>query len=347
VTKSIGMIVAGEIGPTETRLALCGLDVGRPVVVVEDLIPNEGFAGLIPIVQRFFGKYRPAQIRSAAFVVAGHVQDGLSQSASLPWPVEAGLVAAELGIDRVAVMSDVEAVAQATQSLLPEDLFVLSGGDADESGNQPGNQAVISAGAYPGISGLHWTGTEHRPFVSEGGHADFAPSNPEELRLALHLSAHVARVTVELLLSTAGLELIYRYMRGPDDEPAALSAAMRQEGVAAAIVSAASLGTDPVCRKAADMFLSIYGSAAGNLALTLRATGGVYLAGTIVPSLRGLLGGGGSGTFQSAFVRKAPMQALLGKIPVQAILNERAALLGAATVAARDLRTRRGSGWAS
>jgi glucokinase len=342
VTKSIGMIVAGEIGPNDTRLALCGLDVGRPVVVVEELVPNQGFAGLIPMIQRFFGKYRPAQIRSAAFVVAGPVHEGLSLSANLPWPVEAGLVAAELGIDKVTVMSDVEGVAHAIETLAPGDLLALSDGDASESGNQ----AVISAGACPGISGVYWSGTEHRSFVSEGGHADFAPGNEEELRLALHLSAQVARVTVELLLSTAGLELIYRYLRtsSSKDEPTALTDAMCEEGVAGAILRAAGEKTDPVCRKAVDMFLSVYGSAAGNLALTLRATGGVYLAGNIIPNLRGLLS---LGVFQSAFVRKAPMQGLLNKIPVRAILNERAALLGAATVAARDLRARRGSGWAS
>jgi glucokinase len=341
VTKSIGVIVAGEIGPTETRLALCGLDMGRPVIVVEELMPNQGFGSLMAMIQRFFGKYRPPQIRSAAFIVAGPVHEGRSLSANLPWPVEAQSVVSELGIDKVTVMNDVEAVAHALQTLTPADLLVLSSGDTSESGNQ----IVISAGACPGISGLYWNGTEHRSFVSEGGHADFAPSCDEELRLALDLSAHVARVTIELLLSTAGLELIYRYLRalGPT-EPEAVAVSMRQDGVLAAIARAATENTDPVCHKALEMFLSIYGSAAGNLALTLRATGGVYLAGDIVPGIRGSLS---LGAFQSAFVRKAPMQAFLSKIPVHAILDERAALLGAATVAARDLRARRGSGWAS
>ena len=113
---------------------------------------------------------------------------------------------------------------------------------------------------------------------------------------------------------------------------------------ASAIIREATTGTDPVCRRALQTFLSIYGSAAGNLALTFRATGGVYLAGSLVPSLRDPLA---DGTFRAAFCRKAPMHDLLARIPVHAILDERAALLGAATVAARDLRTQRGSGWAS
>ena len=342
MTKSIGVIVAGEIGPTETRLALCGLDIGRPVVVIEEKTPNQGFAGLGPLVHRFLNKYRPPHIRVASFVVAGPVHEGVCLAANLPWPVEAESVASELGIDKVTVLNEVEAVAHAIQTLVQEDLLVVSRGDTSEYGNQ----VVISAGACPGIAGLYWNGTEHRSFVSEGGHADFAPSNEEELRLATHLSAQVARVTVELLLSSSGLDLIYRYLRsqGAKAEPAALTRAMREEEAAIVIARAAGAGTDAVCRQALDVFLSIYGSAAGNLALTLRATGGVYLAGNMVSGARVPLT---SGPFHAAFCRKAPMQGLLGKIPVYAILNERAALLGAATVAARDLRVRTGGGWAS
>ena len=341
MTKSIGVIVAGEIGPTETRLALCGLDVGRPVVVVEESTPNQEFAGLAPIVQRFLNKYRPPLIRAASFVVAGPVHEGVCLAENLPWPVEADSVASELAIEKVTVLNDVEATAQAIQTLSQDDLLMLSRGDASEYGNQ----VVISAGRCPGISGLYWNGTEHRSFVSEGGHADFAPGNEDELRLALHLSGQVARLTVELLLSGAGLDLIYQYLRGSvKGEPVGRSSTPRNEESATAIARAAMAGTDPVCRKALDTFLSIYGSTAGNLALTLRATGGVYLAGDIVPGLRVPLT---SGIFQSAFCRKAPVESLLDKIPVYAILNERAALLGAATVAARDLRARLGGGWSS
>jgi glucokinase len=341
VTKSIGVILAGEIGPSETRLALCGLDVGRPVVVIEESAPNRGSSGLAPIVQRFLAKYRPPLIRAASFVVAGPVHDGVCLAANLPWPIESNAVASELGIEKVTVLSDVEAIAHALQTLAQDDLLALSRGDALDYGNQ----VVLSVGQYPGISGLYWNGSDHRSFVSEGGRADFAPSSEEELRLALHLSGQVARVTVELMLSSVGLDLIYRYLRsGAKGEPLAPARATRHEEGADAIVRAAMAGTDATCRKALDTFLSIYGSTAGNLALTLGATGGVYLAGDIVPGLRVPLT---NGVFQSAFWSKGTAQALLCKIPIYAILNERAALLGAATVAARDLRARIGNGWAS
>jgi glucokinase len=340
VTKSIGMLVAGEIGRKETRLTLCGLDMGRPVVVVEEMIPNQASVGLAPMVHRFLAKHRPPKIRGAAFAISGPVREGICLSANLPWSVDARALGAELGIERVNVLNDVEATAHAIQTLSQESLLVLSASDASEQGNQ----AVISVGACPGMSGSYWNGTEHRSFVSEGGHADFAPSTDAERRLALHLSAQVARVTVELLLSSAGLALIYRYLRdhSSNPEPEELADSFRREDAAAVVLRTA--GSDPVCHDALEMFLSIYGSAAGNLALTLGATGGVYLAGDVVPSLREALT---SGAFLSAFRQKAPMQDLLSKIPVYAILDVRAALLGAASVAARDLRVRRVGGWAS
>jgi glucokinase len=342
MTKSIGMLVAGEVGPRETRLALCGLDMGRPVVVVEETSANTDAAGLAPMVQRFLAKHRPPQIRAAAFVVAGPVHRGVWDAANLPWPVDAQGLGSELGIERVSVLSDVEAIAHGVQSLAREDLHVLSSGEAEE----PGHQAVVSAGVCPGMAGLYWNGTEHRPFVSEGGHADFAPSDEGELRLALYLSEKVARVTVELLLSNAGLGLIDRFLReksSPRRRPVVADSLPPEEG-ARAIVRAAADGTDPVCRQALDMLLSIYGSAAANLALTLRATGGVFVAGGFVPALRAPAA---TRFFLSAFQRKAPMQDLLRAIPVHAILDERAALLGAAATVVHSLRARRVPGWAS
>jgi len=335
------MIVAGEVGPVETRLALCGLDVGRPIVVAEETTVNSGVTGLAPMVQRFLQKYRPPQVRAAAFVIGGPIQAGVSMATNLPWAVGAQALAAELAMDRVTVMSDVEGVAHALPALGPEDIVALSGGDGGESGNQ----AVLSAGASPGVAGLFWNGTEHRCFATDGANADFAPSNEEELRLALYLSAHAPRVTLELLLSRAGLAQIHAYVRGRGPkEPPKLTEALRREDPATVILREATTGTDDACRRALGLFLGILGSAAGNLALTLRATGGVYLAGDIVPGLRGPLA---NGAFQAAFCRKEPLQDLLRAIPVCAVLNPKAALLGAATVAARSMRAARGGGWNS
>ena len=333
------MIVAGEVGPTETRLAVCGLDVGRPIIVAEETIANSGAVGLAPMVQRFLQKYRPPQIRAAAFVVGGPIQGGIALATDLPWAVDAQALASALAMDGVTVLSDVEGVAHALPALGPDELAALNGDDSAESGNQ----AVLSIGASPGIAGLYWNGTEHRCFATDGAIADFAPSSEEELRLALHLASLVPRVTLGFVLSRAGLARIHEYVRGTTHvEPARLTEAFEREDTATVIVREATTGTDPACKGALAMFLGICGSAAGNLALMLRATGGVYLAGDVVPELRAPLA---SGAFQDAFRRKEPLQDHLRRIPIHAVLNRNAALLGAATVAARSLRAARGSGW--
>jgi glucokinase len=335
------MIVAGEVGPTETRLALCGLDVGRPIVVVEETAQNSGFAGLALMVQRFLRKYRPPQIRAAAFVVGGAIDAGVSRATGLPWAVGAQALASELAMDRVIVLSDVEGVAHALPALAHEDLATLNAADAAESGNQ----AVISAGVSPGVAGLYWNGMEHRSFASVGAFSDFAPSNEEELRLALYLSSQVERVTVELLLSRAGLAKIHGFTRGEGkNEDPALTRALLRDDPTPVILHEATTGADQACKSALRLFLGIYGSAAANIALTLGATGGVYLAGDLVPGLCGELA---NGAFHAAFCRKAPLESLLRKIPIHAVLDPKAPLLGAATVAARQLRAQRGTGWAS
>ncbi len=329
VTKSIAMIVAGEVGPTDTRLALCGLDAGRPVVVAEETARSSATAGLAPMVQKFLRKYRPPQVRAAAFVVGGPVHEGKGLAPGLPWPVAATALAAELSMDRVTLLTDVEGMAHALAALPPEERFTLSAGDAPESGNQ----LVVGAGGSAGVAGLYWNGTEHRCFASEAGSADFAPGSEEERGLAQFLSARVERVTVGLLLSRAGLALIHAYVSGTGAAPG--------EDVPAADPTT---GTDADSRRAVEIFLRAFGSIAANLALSLRATGGVYLGGDVVLALRAQLTSGG---FMAAFCRKPPLEALLQSIPVHAVLNPNAALLGAATVAARELRTQRGSGWAS
>ena len=172
------MIVAGAVGPTETRLALCGLDAGRPIVVTEETAPNSAAPSLAQMVHRFLRKFRPPQVRSAAFAVGGLPQ---GVEADAPWMAAAPALAAELSMDRITVMSDAEGMAHALAGLLPEDLAPLNGDESTESGNQ----AVLAIGTSPSVAGLYWNGTEHRCFASEGGSADFAPRNEEEAKLGL------------------------------------------------------------------------------------------------------------------------------------------------------------------
>jgi len=289
------------------------------------------------MVLRFLQKYRPPQVRAAAFVIGGPIHAGVSLAPHLPWAVGAQSLATDLAMDRVTVLSDAEGMAHALPALSQEELASLNGDDSAESGNQ----AVLGIGSSAGVAGLYWNGTEHRCFASDGGSADFAPRNEEEARLALFAAKHVGRVTLASLLSRAGLALVHAYVEG---RAPVESDARPGEDPASAIVRDAAKGKDAASQRAVQIFLGLCGSAAGNLALSLRATGGVYVGGDLVPGLRDALAGG---AFKEAFCSKPPLDALLGKITVQAILNPNAPLLGAATVAARELRSTRGSGWAS
>jgi glucokinase len=244
--------------------------------------------------------------------------------------VEAGRLARELGLERAGLINDLEANAWGIALLEARDVAVLQGGAPDASGNA----AIISAGTGLGEAGLYWDGKEHRPFATEGGHTDFAPRNRLESELLEYLLKQFQRVSYERVVSGPGLLNIYRFLRdgGRAEEPPWLAEAMRQEDPPAVIAQAALDGKSELCVQALDLFVSLYGAEAGNLALKVLATGGVYLGGGIAPRIVQKLR---EPVFLDAFTFKGRMRALLQAMPVRVILNDRVALLGAARYATR------------
>jgi glucokinase len=196
---------------------------------------------------------------------------------------------------------------------------------------------VIAAGTGLGEAGMFWDGRQHQVFACEGGHADFAPRNEVETELLRYLRARFGRVSYERVLSGPGLVSIYRFLRdtGRGEEPKWLAERMAMEDCAAVISKAALEGKSPLCEQALDIFVSIYGAEAGNLALKIMATGGVYVGGGIAPKILPKLV---SRTFLDAFADKGRMRSLLESMPVHVIVNENTGLLGAARCAA--VRTR-------
>ena len=197
-----------------------------------------------------------------------------------------------------------------------------------------GNAALISAGTGLGEAGLFWDGTHHRPFASEGGHTDFAPRNALEIELGTHLAAQFGHVSYERIVSGPGLHNVYQFLQQRSGQPDELPALMAKLGVTdpgAALTTAARSGQSALCRQALQVFASIYGAEAGNLALKVLALGGVFLGGGIAPKILPELR---KGEFLEAFVSKGRMRSLLEGMPVRVILNEDTALLGAARVAA-------------
>jgi glucokinase len=320
------MILAGDIGGTKTLLALFNGD-GRDPVALQSY-PSAEQPGLEAMLDAFLAEH-PAEIDAAGFGVAGPVRNGTHvDTTNLAWPVDGPSVARALGLRHVGLLNDLEANACGIAALTTDDFAVLNEGDPQARGNA----AVISAGTGLGEAGLYWDGERHRPFATEGGHADFAPCNELQVELWRFLAAELTHVSYERVCSGMGIANIERFLRTRSGRPRPplLEAQMVELDAAAAISRSGLEGRDAVCSQAIDLFVSIYGSSAGNLALKLMAVGGIYLGGGIAPKVLSRLT---DGRFMEAFADKGRFRELLERVPVRVILNDRTALLGAARAA--------------
>jgi len=320
------MILAGDIGGTKTNIAF--FEGGTPLqAVVQQTFPSHEHAGLEEIVRQFVSQHQ-LRVQQAAFGVAGPVHNGRCTATNLPWVVDAGTLARELGIASVWVINDLEATAYGIAALAPADFVTLNAGAADAAGNA----AIIAAGTGLGEAGLYWDGRTHHPFATEGGHTNFGASDALERELLDWLSTQFEHVSWERVVSGMGLVNIYHFLRDTNrgEEPAWLAEQMRAGDPAATISRAARSGNSPLCVQALDLFMALYGSEAGNLALKIMATGGLYIGGGIAPKDLDKLK---DGTFMKRFVAKGRMQPLLEAMPVKVILNEKTALIGAARCA--------------
>lgn len=325
------MIVAGDIGGTNARLATFDVQAGRLLLVKEIVYPSRSAPDLETIVRRFVDEARPAAT-AAALGVAGPVKNGRTETPNLPWVVDARRLADILGVPRVTLLNDLKANAYGLRHLGPTDFAVLQAGAHDAAGNQ----AILSAGTGLGCAGLYWDGQRHRPFATEGGHSDFAPRNHLEAEVMETIAREKGRVSAERILSGSGLVRLYRFLRersGVPESPALADRFAKED--AAAVISRSALDqADPVCVQALDAFVSAYGAEAGNVALRMLATGGVFLGGGIAP--KNLAAFQRNGLFMTAFIDKGRMRSLLESVPVLVVLNDRAALWGAAHCAAFD-----------
>jgi glucokinase len=326
------MILAGDVGGTNTRLGLFAVERDRLVLRKEGDFSNRGRAHLGEILEAFL-KSHALKAEVACLGVAGPVKNARVETTNLPWIVDAHELAQRLGIKRVWLLNDLEANAYGIGALSPSDLVQLNQG----TGDLQGNQAVISAGTGLGEAGLCWDGKAHIPFGTEGGHTDFAPTDDLQMDLLRHLRKKYGHVSSERVLSGPGLVEIYTFLRDVahvGEPSSALALELEGSDPAAAVSKAGLTGSCPVAVKALDLFVEVYGSAAGNLGLKMLAIGGVYLGGGIAPKIIEKLRGP---RFMESFVDKGRMRRLLASMPVSVIMNEKTALLGAAHCAA--LRT--------
>jgi glucokinase len=318
------MILAGDIGGTKTVIGLFEEADHRLQHVREETFPSQSHGTLEEILERFLSSRPRPSLQAACFGVAGPVVEGKSKATNLPWELDEHRLAEALGVPWTKLLNDLEAAAYGMLHLDPSDLSELQPGL-----ERKGNIAVIAAGTGLGEAILFWDGGRHHPIASEGGHADFAPQTDLEAKLLAYLQKEFGHVSYERLLSGPGLFNIYRFLRdsGFAVEPEWLRSRIAQGDPGAMISQIGLAGEHPLCTRALDLFTSVYGAEAGNLALKALAVGGVYVGGGIAPRILRKLQ---DGTFIHAFTDKGRFAELLRTIDVKVALNPRAPLIGAA-----------------
>jgi glucokinase len=318
------MLLAGDLGGTKTLLGLFHAGAPRPRPVAVTTFVTAEYTTLVHMVASFLEAGGHPPIAAAGFGVAGPVANGRAVLTNVGWAVVASEIAERFGIASVAIVNDLEAMAHSVPVLERRELAVLHPGRRGATGNV----ALIAAGTGLGEALLHLVNGRLIPSPSEGGHADFSPRTADEVRLMELLTSMYGRAEWEQVLSGPGLVNIHRLTH-----PAGCAVCdPAVDGARApSLISRAALENRcPGCVWALEMFVAAYGAEAGNLALRSLATGGVFLGGGIAPKIITALQ---RPAFLDAFRGKPPMADLLDAIPVSVILNDQAALLGAAVVA--------------
>jgi glucokinase len=321
-------VLAGDVGGTKTELAL--VDTGeRGLTFSRDAtLPSREFASLEAALERFLAGGPRPRIDAVCLGVAGPVVDGRCVATNLPWVIDERALASSIPSARVKLLNDLEVAAHGALALPEGALLTLQAGTP-----RRGHQVLIAAGTGLGEALVVQDGDRRIVIPSEGGHADFAPRDDVEEDLLRFLRNEFGRVSVERILSGPGLFNVYRFLRdtGWAREAGAVAERMRTDDPSAVVTEMALAGRDPMCAKALDIFVSVYGAEAGNVALRAMAVGGVLIGGGIAPRIRPRLTAGG---FVAAFRDKGRLAALMESIPVRVVLDPRAPLLGAAQVAA-------------
>jgi glucokinase len=317
------MLLAGDIGGTKTNLALYAPEGGL-VAQAQATFRSAHYASLEAVVKEFLATTE-AEVDRAVFGVAGPVVDGESTTTNLPWVIREADLQQALDLQEVKLLNDLEATAYGVPRLSSSDLFQLN-----DAPTQSGTKVVLAPGTGLGEAVLFFQDGHHHVIPSEGGHASFAPTNLLEIRLLRHLMGKYGHVSFERVCSGPGIPNIYAFLkrqRFAQETPEMKKALKKAADPTPVIVQSAMDGECELSIASLNTFVSILGAEAGNLALKVMATGGVYLGGGIPPKILNKLK---DGTFMASFVNKGRFADMLAQIPVYVILNDKTALFGSA-----------------
>jgi glucokinase len=327
------MLIAGDIGGTKTDLAIYSPETGPHMPLAQTQVHSADYPSLQAMAKEFLARVKMS-VDVASFDVAGPVINGHVKTTNLPWVLDEGTLANDLDLKAAHLMNDLEAVAHAVPSLRAQDVITINKGEPVSNGPI----AIIAPGTGLGESFLTWDGSQYVAHGSEGGHSDFAPTDERQMRLLHYLLPRFGHVGVERVCSGIGLPNIYEFLRDKENIPeppetAQLIASAKDH--TKAIVEAAFDPHRPseLCLATVGLLASILASEAGNLALKVLATGGVYLAGGVALHLVNLLQ---TQQFVETFTRKGRFKDLMERMPIH-IITTRAALLGAASFGLQSL----------
>jgi glucokinase len=329
------LILAGDIGGTKVHLGLFRVEDGIPQPIRDHRYATRDFSSLEKVCTDFLAPDSGAEnrIQSACFGVPGPIIDGGARPTNVSWQLHEADLSRALGIAQVRLINDLAATAYGVIRLPDSEVCVLQHG---EYRLHQADIAIIAAGTGLGESALVFERGRYYAVASEGGHADFAARNDEQIELYRYLHGRFGHVSAERVLSGPGLFNIYSFLRehGGKPEPEWLRARLEKEDSSAVVSEVALDGGDVECVHALEMFVDIYGAEASNLALKVLALGGVYLGGGIAPKILPALK---DGRFIRAFIDKGRLDEILSKIEVRVALNDGAGLIGAAYAAASAL----------
>ena len=318
------MYLVGDIGGTKTNIiALENLDVKFSPVFEKSFI-SKNYDSLKSIVKEIIDQHK-FKIKGACFGVAGPVKNGRCEATNLPWIIDVKNIAEVASTEQanIHLLNDLEAAAYGIECLEEKDFCTLNKGTQEVGGTR----CLISAGTGLGESIIVWNGTLYKPIPTEGGHTDFAPRNKIEINLLDQLITKYGRVSYERILCGPGLLNVYDFFTGyyNKETPKWLKERLQSEDPSAVISEIGMSKKDECCEKALDLFVSIYGAEAGNLALKSLATGGVYVGGGIAPKILNKIK---EGAFIQSFTHKGRLSVMIAQMPVKVILNNNHPLLG-------------------
>jgi glucokinase len=330
------LLLAGDIGGTKTDLAVVSTEGGARHTLAKRRYPSGDYPGLEEMAKTFLEEFG-LEVEAASFDVAGPVLAGTAQLTNLTWRLDESTLAAELGIDHVWLMNDLVAIASAIPLLQQQELHQVQEGAAAPGGAI----AVLAPGTGLGEAFLTAGERAYLPHASEGGHAGFAPSSELELDLLHWMWKEFDHVSFERVASGVGIPNLYDFLRErgevKESEDLGRELANATDRTRPIITAALREDPDPLAVATVNLFLNILGTEAGNLALKVLATGGVYLAGGIAQVLRVQLG---TPAFLDALTRAGRFRTMLQRLPVYVIMSPEVALLGAANEGLRLLEGR-------